>query len=131
MRRILAASLLLSPLVLPAAAVASQPVKDASAPTSAPTVSTGFIAPTILHTTDVIVSPDFAATLRGDSTVVLTLNLDEQGNPADIHVIQSANPYLDAGVVDAVRQFRWHPAILDNQPVPTDLTLTLNVEVKH
>ena len=129
MRRILAASLLLSPLFLPAAAVASQPVKDASAPTSTPAVSTGVIAPSLVYTTDVILSPDSVATLRGDSTVVLQLNLDEQGKPADIQVIKSANPYLNAGVVDAVSQFRWHPAILNNQPVP--IGLTLNVDVRH
>lgn len=129
MRRILAASLLLSPLFLPAAAVASKPVNDASAPTSDRPISTGVIAPSLIHTTDVIVSADYAAALRGDSTVVLKLNLDEQGQPADIQVIKSANPSLDAGVVNAVRQFRWHPALLNNQAVPTDLTL--NVEVKH
>jgi TonB family protein len=129
MRRILAASLLLSPLFLPAAAVLSQPVKDASAPTQVRPASTGVTAPSLVHSSDVIVSPDFAATIRDDSTVVLQLNLNEQGKPEDIQVVKSVNPTLDADVVDAVRQFRWRPAKLDNQPVPTDLTL--NVVVKR
>jgi protein TonB len=129
MRRILAATLLLSPLFLPAAAVASQPVKDASASTQDRPVSTGVTAPNLIHTTDIIVSPDLAATLKGDSKVVLKLNLDEEGKPADIQVINSSNPILDAGVLDAVRQFRWRPAKLDNQPVATDMVL--NVFVKH
>ncbi len=129
MRRILAASLLLSPLFLPAAAVASQPVKDASASTQDRRVSTGVIAPNLIHTTDIIVSPEFAATLQDDSKVVLKLNLDAQGKPEDIQVINSTDPTLDAGVVDAVRQFRWRPAKLDNQPVATDMLL--NVVVKR
>lgn len=130
MRRILAASLLLSPLFLPAAAIASQPVKDdASASTQLRPTSTGVTAPNLVHTTDIIVSPDFAATLRDDLKVVLELNVDELGKPADIQVINSNNPTLDANVIDAVRQFRWRPATLDKQPIPIDLTL--NVVVKR
>lgn len=130
MRRITAASLLLSPLFLPAAAVASQPVKDdSSASTQVRPVSTGVTAPTLLHTTDIIVSQDLASKMLGDSKVVLQLNLDEQGKPADIQIINSVNPTLDADVVDAVRQFRWRPAKLDNQPIST--ALTLNVLVRR
>ena len=127
MRRILAASLLLSPLFLPAAAVASQPVKDASASTGVAPASSGVTAPSLVHATDIIVSPDFAATIQDDSKVVLELNLDEQGKPEDIQVVKSVNPKLDADVVDAVRQFRWRPATLDKQPVATDLTLNVVV----
>jgi TonB family protein len=67
--------------------------------------------------------------MLGDSKVVLQLNLDEQGKPADIQIINSVNPTLDADVVDAVRQFRWRPAKLDNQPIST--ALTLNVLVRR
>ena len=130
MRRILAASLLLSPLFLPAAAVASQPVKDdASATTQVRPISTGVTEPSLIHTTDIIVSPDLAIPFFDESKVVLKLNVDEQGKPADIQVIQSFNPTLNADVIDAVRQFRWRPAKLDNQAVSTDLTL--NVLVKR
>ena len=130
MRRILAASLLLSPLFLPAAAVASQPVKDdASATTQVRPISTGVTEPSLIHTTDIIVSPDLAIPFFDESKVVLKLNVDEQGKPADIQVIQSFNPTLNADVIDAVRQFRWRPAKLDNQAVST--ALTLNVLVKR
>ena len=130
MRRIIAASLLLSPLFIPAAAVARQPVKDdASASTQARPVSTGVTAPTILHTTDIIVPEGLNSRLLDDSTVVLKLNVDEQGKPEDIQVVNQVNPTLGADVVDAVRKFRWRPAKLDNQPIAADLTL--NVLVKH
>ena len=130
MRRIIAASLLLSPLFIPAAAVASQPVKDdTSASTQVRPVSTGVIAPSILHTTDIIVSEGLNSRLLDDSMVVLKLNVDEQGKPEDIQVVNQVNPTLGADVVDAVRKFRWRPAKLDNQPIAADLTL--NVLVKH
>jgi len=32
------------------------------------------------------------------------------------------------GVIDGVRRFRWTPAILNNKPVATDLTLTVQVQ---
>jgi TonB family protein len=75
-----------------------------------------------------MVSTDLAATLQDDSKVVLKLNLDEQGKAGDIQVINSTNPTLDSEVVDAVRQFRWRPAKLDNQPVATDLVLSVVVK---
>lgn len=74
------------------------------------------------------VSSNPAADLPGDSTFVLKLNLNEQGIPSDIQVVKSLKSRLDAGVVNAVSHFRWHPAILDNQPVPTDLTLSMVVQ---
>jgi TonB family protein len=130
MRRIIAASLLLSPLFIPAAAVASQPVKDdTSASTQVRPVSTGVTAPSILHTTDIIVSPDLVLSFIDESKVVLKLNVDEQGKPEDIQIVNTVNPTLGADVLDAVRQFRWYPAKLDNQPIATDLTL--NVVVKR
>ena len=129
MRRIIAASLLLSPLFIPAAAVASQPVKDdASASTQVRPVSTGVTAPRILHTTDIMVPEGLNSRLLDDSTVVLKLNVDEQGKPEDIQVVNAVNPALGADVIDAVRQFRWRPAKLDNQPVATDLTLKVLVK---
>jgi TonB family protein len=66
--------------------------------------------------------------LLDDSMVVLKLNVDEQGKPEDIQIVNTVNPTFGADVIDAVRQFRWRPAKLDNQPVATDLTLHLLVK---
>jgi outer membrane biosynthesis protein TonB len=127
MRRILASSLLLSPLLFPAAAIASKPVDDASAPTQARTASSVTV-PNLIHTTDVIVSPDLAGKFVDDSKIALKLNVDEQGMPRDIQVIDPANKVFDDEVVDAVRQFRWRPATLDKQPILSDLTLYVVVK---
>jgi hypothetical protein len=32
---------------------------------------------------------------------------------------------MDARVIEAVRQFRWQPAMLNQQAIPVDLTLTV------
>jgi TonB family protein len=61
--------------------------------------------------------------------VVLKLNVDETGSPTHIEVVQSLDPTLDARVVEAVSQSRWRPAVLDNQTIPMNVNLT--VEVQH
>jgi TonB family protein len=67
--------------------------------------------------------------IAGDSEVVLTLTVDEQGKAQNIQLVKSTNPVIGERVVDAVQKFRWRPATLDKQPVPLDLTL--NVEVQR
>jgi hypothetical protein len=60
--------------------------------------------------------------------VVLKLNLDETGTPNNIQVIQPITQQVDARVVAAVKQFRWRPAVLDNQTIPVDLKLVVEVQ---
>ncbi len=127
MRRILATSILLSSLILPAAAKASTPVDDASAPT--PTrISTGVIFPTLLKTVDVSIPEGFAGSpIPGDAQVGLTLTVDASGQPQNIRVVRPLNPLWDSRVVDAVSKFHFHAGTIDNQPVPVDLNLTVNI----
>jgi hypothetical protein len=56
------------------------------------------------------------------------MDLDATGTPTSIRVLQPATPEIDARVIDGVRHFRWTPAVLNNQPVATDLTLTVDLK---
>jgi TonB family protein len=69
------------------------------------------------------------SSLPNPAKMVLKLNLDQTGSPTHVEVVQSLTPELDARVVKAVRQFRWSPAVLDNQTIPIDVNLI--VEVQH
>jgi TonB family protein len=130
MRRILLANLLLLPSLFPAAVNASQPADDASTPTPALRVSTGVTGPSILDARKLRLSHNvFDRTIPSEATVVLSLNVDETGKPQDVQVVKSVNKMLDERVIDAVRQFHFKPATLDEQPVPVDMTL--NVVVKR
>jgi len=130
MRRIIVASLLLSPMLFTAAAVASQPVTDATASTQVRRVSTGVIGPKIIQSSNVQIPADAIESLvPRQAEVGLKLNVDENGKAQDIQVVKSVNADLDARVVAAVRQFRFRPATLDNQVIPC--ALDLNVEVQH
>ena len=126
MRRILAASILLSPLFFTALAVASTPANDASASTPARPVSTGVIPAHVLYSTGIELPS--TATVTNDAEVVLELNVGEDGKARDIQVVKSVNPQLDAPVVAAVRKFRFSPAMLDNQAISVPLSLTVTVQ---
>ena len=131
MRRIIVASLLLSPTLFTASAVASQPATDDAAATIKTTrVSTGVVAPQILKSASLNIPTDaFDAMLPPDAEVGLKVNIDEQGNARDIQVIKPMTADLDARVVSAVSKLRFTPAKLDNQAIP--LSIDLNVVVKH
>jgi hypothetical protein len=128
MRRILATSLLLSSLTFPAAAKAGTPVDDASAPTPA-RVSTGVVAPMILDSTLSLSLPAgfTVSDIPADAQVGLSLTVDQNGNPQDIHVVKSLSPFWDARVVDAVSHSHFRPGTIDNQHTPVDLNLTVNI----
>jgi len=130
MRRILVASLLLSPVMFTASAVASQPATDAAPSNQVRRVSTGVVAPKLLKSTNVDIPADaFDAVLPPNAEVGLKVDIDEQGNARDIQVIKPLNSDLDARVVAAVSKFRFAPATLDNQAISD--TIDLNIVVKH
>jgi TonB family protein len=117
-------------MLFPAAAVASQSASDSSASTPARRLSTGVTLPKIVYTTDVSVPADtFDQITPTEARVVLSLNVDEKGKAQNVQVVNSVNSKLDDHVVEAVRQFRWRPGTLDNQPIPVDLNLI--VYVRH
>jgi hypothetical protein len=127
MRRVLAASLLLPSLFLPAVAKASTPVDDATAPTPV-RVSTGVIAPVLLGKAVLSLPVGYSFDLiPADAQVQLSLTVDEKGQPQNIHIVKSFSPFIDANVIDTVSQFHFRPGTIDNQPVAVDLNLTVNV----
>jgi TonB family protein len=128
MRRIIAATVLASPFILSAAAFASQPVTDAPASTPARALSTGVKPAQVLYTPNIDFSPAALETMPNGAEVVLTLNVDEKGRAQDVQVVKSPNHYLDEAVAASVRNYRFSPATLDNQPVALPLTLTVLVQ---
>jgi TonB family protein len=127
MRRALLATLL-SSLTLAAAASPITQMNDASASASRP-ISTGVTSPRLVYTTSVNIPANEMPATPGSSTkVVLKVSLDATGSPSSIQVLRPATPEIDQRVVNAVRQFRWTPAVLNNQAVPDELTLTVEVQ---
>ncbi len=57
--------------------------------------------------------------------VILEVTLDELGEVSDARVLRSV-PMLDDPALDAVRQWKFTPTLLNGQPVPVIMTVTVN-----
>jgi TonB family protein len=127
MRRILATSILLPSLILPAAAFASTPVDDATAPTPIH-VSSGVTQPVLVHTAYLDIPQGYSIdAIPEDAQVGLSLTVDEKGLPENIQVTKSYGKFWDARVISTVRQFHFKPATVDGEPTPVDMNLTINI----
>jgi len=127
MRRIVAGSILLSSLLLPAAANAKQPLDDASAPT--PTrVSTGVTEPVLLSSIGLTLPDGLSKeTIPVDAQFGLALTVDAKGQPQDVHVLKGFSPFWDARIVEAVRQFHYRPGTMDTKAIPVNMNLTVTI----
>jgi TonB family protein len=140
MRRIIVATLFLSPMLLHAQANSpAQPQSstlqskliqpavfgaDRNAATSL-RVSTGVNGPKLVYTVDVQSDSDFTHAGLFERTAVVSLMVDPSGKPSDLKIVQSVNPIMDKNVLAAVSQYRFTPGTLDDQPV----SIPVNLEV--
>jgi len=88
-------------------------------------VGGGVTAPEVIHQVD----PDFtqearAARLQGE--VAIQLIVDTAGNPEDLQVVRHLGMGLDQKALDAVRQYRFRPAMYHGRPVPVRLVVEVN-----
>jgi TonB family protein len=128
MHRLLVVSLF-SSLALSAAAATPTPTSNGSgaAPTSF-AISTGVTAAQLLRSESIFIPTAAVNTVSNPAKMVLRVSLDETGTPTDMHIVQSINPEVDSRVMKAVRNFRWRPAVLDNQTIPIDVNLVVQVQ---
>ncbi|MFZ0301428.1 MAG: TonB family protein [Terracidiphilus sp.] len=126
MRHILASSVVLSSLLLPAAAFASKPVDDPAAATPAPRITTGVIGPFLVNSLYLTAPQGPAASfIPADAQVGVSFVVDEKGLPENIQVTKSINPSWDSQVVEAVSKLHYRPARIDDQKIPVDMNLTV------
>ena len=79
-----------------------------------------------VKTTDVApVYPIIAKNAHVKGVVILEAVLNAQGGVESVRVLRSV-PLLDQAAVDAVQQWRFRPALLNGQPVPVVMTVTVN-----
>jgi len=128
MRNLFVAGLLLSPMLLTSAAVASSPKTDSPVATQNLRVTTGVSTPEIIEPNSIrIPAAAVARMVPSEAQVVVSLNVDQTGKASNVQVVKSINPEVDARVVSAVQLAHFRPAKLDNQPVPVDMQLVVVV----
>lgn len=88
-------------------------------------VGGGVSAPQLIHSVD----PEFTdqarrANLQG--IVSIQLIVDSRGNPQDIHVVRHLGMGLDQKAVEAVRQYKFSPAMYQGHPVAVQMVINVN-----
>lgn len=86
--------------------------------------------PALLHRVDPVY-PSVAVAARIQGVVILEAVIDETGRVADARVLRSVNPLLDREAIDAVRQWRYTPVVLNGIPVRVILTVTLSFKLEE
>jgi len=71
------------------------------------------------------VYPTLAKQARIQGAVVLHAIIDKDGNVSELQVI-SGHPLLVQAAIDAVKQWRYKPTLLNGDPVEVDTTITVN-----
>jgi protein TonB len=69
--------------------------------------------------------PRLAAQARIQGTVVLQAVIAKDGTVHDLHLI-SGHPMLVPAAIEAVRQWRYRPYLLNNEPVEVDTQINVN-----
>jgi|ERR1700730_13953202 TonB family protein len=150
MRKVIVATLALTPMLLHAQA--NSPANTQSSPASTtlqsklvqPTelngseavahsttpirVSTGVGAPKLIHTVAIESDSDWIPSgFTFDRKTVVELTVDATGKPSNLKILQSLGPVMDHNVLAAVSQYRFTPGTLDGAPtsVPVNLQVVL------
>ena len=69
--------------------------------------------------------PAIAKAAHVEGVVILEEVIGADGSVRDVHVLRSVHPLLDAAAIEAVRQWRYTPALLNGEPVPVVTTITV------
>jgi periplasmic protein TonB len=88
-------------------------------------VGGGVSAPTLIHS----VEPEFTAQARQanyQGTVSIQLIVDSQGNPQDVRVTHHLGMGLDEKAIEAVRQYRFRPAMYQGHPVAVQMIVEVD-----
>jgi protein TonB len=72
------------------------------------------------------VYPQMAKIARVQGPVVLAAVIGKDGTIQNLHVISTASPLLNQAAIDAVKEWRYRPYILNGEPVEVDTQITVN-----
>jgi TonB family protein len=88
----------------------------------------GATAPVVIYQ----VPPEYTREARKAKTsgvVLVNLKVDQQGRPQDVHVVRGIGNGLDKRAVEAVKRYRFKPAMKDDKPVEEALNVEINFQI--
>ena len=88
-------------------------------------VGGGVSAPVVIRSVEPEFTPE-ARTSNFQGSVSIQLIVDTQGNPQNVHVIRHAGMGLDEKAIEAVRQYKFKPAMYQGSPVAVQLVIEVD-----
>ena len=88
----------------------------------------GVSAPVLIYS----VEPEFSEEARKAKVagnVLVNLWVDTNGNPSHVHVIRGVGMGLDEKALEAVRQYKFKPAMENGKPVLVELNVEVNFQI--
>ena len=75
------------------------------------------------------VYPAIAQAARVEGLVIIATTISSTGRVMDVKLLRSI-PLLDAAALDAVRQWKFTPTLLNGSPVAVVMTVTVNFTLR-
>jgi len=91
-------------------------------------VGGGVSAPVVTYSVDPEYS-DEARRAKFTGVVIVSLVVDAQGLPEQVHVARSLGMGLDERAIEAVRQYRFKPSMYQGKPVPVQVQIEVNFQI--
>jgi TonB family protein len=66
---------------------------------------------------------------RINGAVLISLLVTEEGLPAEVHVVRGMGYGLDEKAMEAVRQYRFQPAMKDGKPIAQHISIEVNFQL--
>jgi TonB family protein len=85
-------------------------------------------APVLIYNVNPAFSEEARAAKKGGN-VLINLVVDQNGNPTHVRVIRGIGYGLDEKAIEAVKQYRFKPAMQEGKPVPVELNLEINFKI--
>lgn len=114
---------------LMAAAPPPPPPPPPPAPAQPVRIGGNIQAPTLIKRVEPTY-PDIALVAKVTGLVILEASIGTDGTVQSVRVLRSVK-FLDEAAVDAVKQWRYQPLVLNGIPTPFVLSVTLNFSVKQ
>lgn len=108
--------------------VQSAPAESDDAGGAVKKVGGGVSAPVLVKQVEPQFSPEAKQNKIG-GPVAVSLIVDEQGMPQKVHVSRGVGNGLDEKAVEAVKQYRFKPATLQDKPVPVEVNIEVNFRI--
>jgi len=88
----------------------------------------GATVPVVIHQVD----PEYtleARKAKAGGVVLVNMIVDKRGKPQHVHVVRGVGYGLDKKAVDAVKEYRFKPAMKDDKPVEEVLNVEVNFQI--